>query len=438
MSIKILLADDSITIQKVVGIIFGGDEYSLTIVDNGKAAVEKAREICPDVLLIDALMPGMNGYEVCQAVRATPAIATKPILILTGSFEPFDENKAKESGADDFLAKPFESQHIVSKVKELAEIGASRSVTPAIAPVAPAVVPEPTQGFTTETESPFAVAPSLEPSPAIATPQAPPVQPSDIWGAFTTDEPELQPQPEVTPALQIDDSASFAPSLEPDVFAMVNEEPDVAFSETTVQETSHPQHTGSQWIPVEEQTFEFVEESVADIPPAAFTTQAATVQEIAFGEIAFEEEEPIVAAPTAVEAPSTTLFETPAPVFAATPTFESTPTFEVAPALESPVSAAFETPVAPATPFAPLADPLPAFTAPVEPAPAVVAPSPNAAIIAPTTMGVAAPVALTEEQLKTALTGMSKEIIERIVWEVVPDLAEALIKDAIRKIKDGL
>ena len=73
MSIKILLADDSITIQKVVGIIFGGDEYSLTVVDNGKAAVEKARELNPDVLLIDALMPGMSGYEVCEAVRATPS-----------------------------------------------------------------------------------------------------------------------------------------------------------------------------------------------------------------------------------------------------------------------------------------------------------------------------------------------------------------------------
>ena len=130
MSIKLLLADDSITIQKVIGIIFGGEEYSLTVVDNGKAAVEKARELNPDVLLIDALMPGMSGYEVCEAVRATPSISTKPILLLTGSFEPFDENKAKSCGADDFLAKPFESQQIVSKVKELIELGSTRAAAP--------------------------------------------------------------------------------------------------------------------------------------------------------------------------------------------------------------------------------------------------------------------------------------------------------------------
>src|SRR5512137_2706518 len=127
MSIKVLVADDSITIQKVIGIIFGGDEYSLTIVDNGKSAIDKAHEINPDILLIDALMPGMTGYEVSEAVRSTPALAAKPILILTGSFEPFDEEKAKKCGSDDFIAKPFESQQILAKVKELLELGATRA-----------------------------------------------------------------------------------------------------------------------------------------------------------------------------------------------------------------------------------------------------------------------------------------------------------------------
>src|SRR6185369_3808553 len=127
MSIKVLVADDSITIQKVIGIIFGGEEYSLTVVDNGKAAVEMAREINPDILLIDALMPGMTGYEVAEVIRSTPLLAAKPILILTGSFEPFDEEKAKKSGADDFIAKPFESQQIITKVKELLELGNTRA-----------------------------------------------------------------------------------------------------------------------------------------------------------------------------------------------------------------------------------------------------------------------------------------------------------------------
>lgn len=138
MSIKVLVADDSITIQKVIGIIFGGDEYSLTVVDNGKSAVDKAREINPDILLIDALMPGMTGYEVVEVIRSTPSLAAKPILILTGTFEPFDEEKAKKCGADDFIAKPFESQQIVTKVKELLELGSSRAKAAQASPPQPA------------------------------------------------------------------------------------------------------------------------------------------------------------------------------------------------------------------------------------------------------------------------------------------------------------
>jgi CheY-like chemotaxis protein len=275
MSIKILLADDSITIQKVVGIIFGGEEYSLTVVDNGKAAVEKARDINPDILLIDALMPGMSGYEVCEAVRATPSLSTKPILLLTGSFEPFDETKAKSCGADDFLAKPFESQLIVNKVKELIELGSSRSTAPAA-----------------EQES-F----SPPPLPEIAS----------------------EPAPAAPPA-----------------------------TEAPLQES-----TGSQWIPVEEETFEF------------------------------EQEYPVEQSAPAVEVPE--------------------------PAFEAAAASSLIT----------------------EPEPVVE----QAAAIA--TVAAAAPPALTEEQLREALAAASKDVIERIVWEVVPDLAEMLIKEAIRKIKEG-
>jgi CheY-like chemotaxis protein len=213
MGIKLLLADDSITIQKVIGIIFGGEEYSLTVVDNGKAAVEKARELSPDVLLIDALMPGMSGYEVCEAVRAIPSLAAKPILILTGSFEPFDEEKAKKCGADDYLAKPFESQQIVNKVKELAELGASRVVNEV--PAQPVATPEPVPAF----------APAMTPSaaPPQAAPETVPIAaPADIWGAFTPDaEPPAAPKTVQAPV-----EAGLPDALEPDVFAIVSEEAD--------------------------------------------------------------------------------------------------------------------------------------------------------------------------------------------------------------------
>jgi CheY-like chemotaxis protein len=91
MGNRLLLADDSITIQKVVAIIFANEEFELTVVDNGTAALEKAREIKPDVMLVDALMPGKTGYEVCAEIRRDPNLSSVPLLLLIGAFEPLDE-----------------------------------------------------------------------------------------------------------------------------------------------------------------------------------------------------------------------------------------------------------------------------------------------------------------------------------------------------------
>ncbi len=126
MSNKLLLADDSITIRKVVGIIFANEDYSLSVVDNGSAALEKAREIMPDIILADVIMPGKTGYEVCAEIRSDPLLSHVPLLLLTGAFEPFDEEKARQSGADDFISKPFESLQLLEKVERLIELGKER------------------------------------------------------------------------------------------------------------------------------------------------------------------------------------------------------------------------------------------------------------------------------------------------------------------------
>src|SRR6185369_7381364 len=146
MGNRLLLADDSITIQKVVAIIFANEEFELTVVDNGDAALQQARAVRPDIMLVDALMPGKTGYEVCAEIRRDPALAATPVLLLIGAFEPFDEEKARSCGADASITKPFESQQLIDRVKELLELGQSRSAAPAAAPdqaqapVAPAAV----------------------------------------------------------------------------------------------------------------------------------------------------------------------------------------------------------------------------------------------------------------------------------------------------------
>ena len=116
---KILLADDSITIQKVVELTFSEGDYQVVCVSNGTQALRKIAELRPDVVLLDVIMPEKNGYEVCEEIKRNPATSGIPVLLLTGTFEPFDKKRAEIAGAQGHLTKPFESQALIGKVEEL-------------------------------------------------------------------------------------------------------------------------------------------------------------------------------------------------------------------------------------------------------------------------------------------------------------------------------
>ncbi|NNL85826.1 MAG: response regulator, partial [Myxococcales bacterium] len=115
----LLLADDSVTIQKVVGISFANEDVILLTVDNGDDAIHKAREVRPDLVLADVVMPGKNGYEVCATIKADPDLGSTPVMLLTGTFEAFDDARAQEVGADGHITKPFEAQALVDRVNAL-------------------------------------------------------------------------------------------------------------------------------------------------------------------------------------------------------------------------------------------------------------------------------------------------------------------------------
>ncbi len=112
---KLLLADDSITIQKVVNLTFADEGIEVISVGDGNSAMDKLREDAPDLVLADVNMPGLNGYEICEKIKDTSG--STPVILLVGSFEPFDEDEAKRVGADDYLTKPFQSiSQLVDKV----------------------------------------------------------------------------------------------------------------------------------------------------------------------------------------------------------------------------------------------------------------------------------------------------------------------------------
>jgi CheY-like chemotaxis protein len=117
---KLLLADDSATIQKVVSLTFRDEGLEVITVSDGQQAVEKLEEIAPDIVLADVFMPGLSGYEVCEHIKRNERFRHIPVMLLVGSFEPFDEAEARRVGADDYLTKPFQSiRTLIGKVGNL-------------------------------------------------------------------------------------------------------------------------------------------------------------------------------------------------------------------------------------------------------------------------------------------------------------------------------
>lgn len=117
---KLLLADDSITIQQVIKFTFVDEGFEVISADDGNSAMDKLREDLPDIVIADVNMPGLNGYKICEEIKYGDIHKKVPVILLVGSFEPFDEREAKRVGADYYFTKPFQSiNKLVDSVKTL-------------------------------------------------------------------------------------------------------------------------------------------------------------------------------------------------------------------------------------------------------------------------------------------------------------------------------
>jgi CheY-like chemotaxis protein len=148
MTSRILLADDSITIQKVVNLTFADEGIEVVAVSNGEQAERRLSEISPDLVLADIFMPGKNGYELCEFVKQSPQFRNVPVVLLVGAFEPFNEAEARRVRADAHLTKPFESRTLVDTVRKLIGMSGRPAGAPPSVPMpthqeAPALTPAP-------------------------------------------------------------------------------------------------------------------------------------------------------------------------------------------------------------------------------------------------------------------------------------------------------
>ena len=176
---KLLLADDSVTIQRVIELTFADEDVQVVAVGDGQQAIDRVKSDRPDIVLADVGMPERDGYEVAAFIKGDPALAHIPVLLLTGAFEPIDEARARAVGCDGVLVKPFEPQMVISRVRDLLAGKRSPAVSRQGGHAAPAstspagTAPEPTASLEDYFDrldaalaSKGASTPTLDPGPA--------------------------------------------------------------------------------------------------------------------------------------------------------------------------------------------------------------------------------------------------------------------------------
>jgi CheY-like chemotaxis protein len=355
---KLLLADDSATIQKVIDLTFADEGVRVVAVGNGQEAIDKLLEVEPDIVLADVFMPSPNGYEVCEYVKTNEKLKHIPVVLLVGSFEPFDEAEARRVGADDILTKPFQSiRRLIDRV------GALVTSPPPVEKERPTAelpkVEEP------EDEDAFMDTYQLEVTTADTLP---------LDQVLTENEHQVEQPAAATESLPREEKMETEPRNDS------QSDSDVLLD---LGEPVHP------WVAEEEFVLDLDDEPAA---PAYATTSPRTFVE-----------------PQVTEA-----------VAAGAGAYEST----YQPEVHSSFADTQEVPYASAVSEVDVVEPEPMFA---EPEPAA-APSTGLSVDQ-----------LTPEMIdaiaRRVVEMMSDKVVREIAWEVVPDLAELLIKQQLEKTK---
>ncbi len=120
MPVTILVAEDSVTMRRIVEMTFAGEKEARVVsVDSGNAALQKASELRPDVVIADASMAGMDGYEIARAIKSDPGLANTAVILMASQKHPYDDARGKSCGVDDHIIKPFDTQHMIDRVQQV-------------------------------------------------------------------------------------------------------------------------------------------------------------------------------------------------------------------------------------------------------------------------------------------------------------------------------
>jgi len=128
MARRILVVDDEVNIAHSLNFLMEKVGYSVRIAADGEEAIEAIKEARPDLILLDINMPRMNGYQVCEMVRADPEWQDILIVMLTAKGRNIEREKGLAVGADDYITKPFSTQEVIDKVRGMLEGGTNKLV----------------------------------------------------------------------------------------------------------------------------------------------------------------------------------------------------------------------------------------------------------------------------------------------------------------------
>ena len=442
---KLLLADDSLAVQKVIDLTFTDEGMQVTTVSDGQRALEQLEQVAPDVVLADVFMPGVGGYELCEFIKQSERFRKVPVMLLVGSFEPFDEAEARRAGADDVVTKPFQSiRELINRVGSLVS-GKKSEEEPAeheystlgLAQADASTQPldQPSQGTNV-----FVEAASMDESGSLDGATAEPVAtttPSGLpaWGprpapgSDTGDEPAHMPQATCTPDLELQtadtqqlkpievksagSAAEPTPSPQEDTIEI---EP-VLDSRVSAAETAEISSIGASGMK-EQPSPQIAPSSAKDVLNDSLLDLESDVEPSAVDEDFFLDldlEEPVPETTAAHE----TYVSEPA-VGAETVAAVDVPEPSPAPSYE------YEA-IAESQYWAIIPEPPPAEVAPLvaieEQQSAVAAPEASAGLSAEAIDAIA----------RRVVEQLSDKVVREIAWEVVPELAELLIKQKLEK-----
>lgn len=125
---KIVIVDDDVLIRETVRLALEHAGFAVTVVEQSTEAVEKVKEVRPDLVILDLYMPGRDGRELARTLKSDPETAATPIILFTGSSEAVDVVTGLQSGAVEYIAKPVDGEVLISKIRHILKLGAAPKV----------------------------------------------------------------------------------------------------------------------------------------------------------------------------------------------------------------------------------------------------------------------------------------------------------------------